>query len=389
MTQRPRTIAFNGKFYCAALNGVHRVADRLIREVDRQVADMPASERPTLRLLLPVKRDWTPELHATRLDEQRLGHSQLWEQALLARETRNDVLVNLCNLAPLRHPRQLLLLHDAQYRFRDCSYPFRERWGHRLLAPRMARASARVLTVSEYSRQILDLTGVVARERIGVLHNGVDHILDIAPDAHALDRFRLAPQGYVLLFGSTKRYKNVELLFEAFARPELRGLKLVVVGPGRDAHEHAGMRPNPDAIFAGTIDDAALRQLYQQALCVAVPSRTEGFGLPPVEAMLLGCPAIVAPAGAMPEVCRDAAIYASVDQAGDWVSAILRLKGDPVFRSQKIASGRVRAADFTWKRAGEQLLDELLQLASPAGARTPGSGTYAPLRESFSPAAPM
>lgn len=363
MILRPRAIAFNGKFYSGGLNGVHRVADRLIREVDRQVHELPEGERPLLRLLLPRERSWTPDLRATRFDEQRLGHTQWWEQGLLPGEARGDVLVNLCNLAPLRHRRQLLLLHDAQYQFSDCSYPFRERWGHRLLAPRMARASARVLTVSQYSRAMLDLTGVIARERVGILYNGVDHILDVAADPEALDRFGLAAQGYVLLFGSGKSYKNVDVLFRAFSQPELAGLGLVVVGADRAAHERAGLQPPSGTIFTGAVEDEVLRGLYEHALCLALPSRTEGFGLPPVEAMLLGCPAVVAPAGAVPEICRDAALYADIDQPGEWVSAILRLKNDPQLRAAKIAGGRLRAADFTWRRAGERLLGELLMLA--------------------------
>ncbi|WP_294393647.1 glycosyltransferase family 1 protein [uncultured Sphingomonas sp.] len=359
-----RTITFNGKFYCGALNGVHRVADRLIREVDRQVAAMPEGDRPRLRLVLPEARGWTPELRATRLDQQRLGHTQWWEQGLLPGVAEGEVLVNLCNLAPLRHRRQLLLLHDAQFLFPDCSYPFRQRWGHRLLAPRMARHSARVLTVSQYSRQILDLAGIAARERIGILYNGVDHILDAMPDDHALDRYALAPQGYVLLFGSAKRYKNVQLVFDAFSRPDLSHLTLVVVGTDRAAHEAAAMVPPANAVFTGAIEDTVLRALYAEALCVALPSRTEGFGLPPVEAMLLGCPAVVAPAGALPEICRDAACYADVDRPDEWVAAILRLQCDPAYRTAKIAAGRARAADFTWARAGARLLDELLELAA-------------------------
>jgi glycosyltransferase involved in cell wall biosynthesis len=359
-----RTISFNGKFYCGSLNGVHRVADRLIREVDRQVAALPAGERPELRLLLPEARAWTPALQATRMDEQRLGHTQWWEQGLLPGVADADVLVNLCNLAPIRHHRQILLLHDAQFLFPDCSYPFRQRWGHRLLAPWMARRSVRVLTVSQYSRQILDLTGIVPRARTGVLYNGVDHILDAVPDTEALSRYGLVPGEFVLLFGSAKRYKNVELLFDAFARPELSHLRLVVVGVDRAAHEAAGMSPPANAIFTGRIGDETLRPLYEQALCVTLPSRTEGFGLPPVEAMLLGCPAVVAPAGAIPEVCRDAACYADVDRPEEWIAAILQLAGQPEFRQRKIAAGRRRAADFTWERAGARLLDELLRLAA-------------------------
>jgi glycosyltransferase involved in cell wall biosynthesis len=358
-----RPIIFNGKFYSGSMNGVHRVADRLIREVDRLVGEMDATARPTVDLLLPKQRCWTPALHSIRVREEAIGHTQRWEQLLLPGKARGAVLVNLCNLAPLGHRRKILLLHDAQFLFPDNSYPVRQRWGHRLLAPAMARSSARVLTVSQYSRQILDLTGISEREKTHVLYNGIDHMLDVVSTPDAVRALGLAPQTYVLIFGSPKRYKNVELLFEAFRHPSLAQVRLVVVGAGEDVHRAAGMVPPPGCLFVGSIADETLRALYEGAICLAFPSRTEGFGLPPLEAMILGCPALVAPAGAIPEICRDTASYADVDHVDDWVASICALRDDLALRAEKIASGRRRATQFTWGRAGTALLKEALSLA--------------------------
>jgi hypothetical protein len=70
----------------------------------------------------------------------------------------------------------------------------------------------------------------------------------------------------------------------------------------------------------------------------------------------------------MPEICRDAACYADIDDASEWVSAIRLLRDDSAFRRQKIASGRKRAGEFTWARAGSKLLDLALSLAGEAVA---------------------
>jgi glycosyltransferase involved in cell wall biosynthesis len=359
-----RPLVFNGKFYSGALNGVHRVADRLIREVDRLLVAMPPEQRPAVRLLLPTRRSWTPDVQAITLDEQGWGHRQIWEQAVLPLRARGAVLVNLCNLAPILARRKVLLLHDAQFLFPDNSYPARQRWGHRLLVPAMMRSSAAALTVSHYSRQIIDLTGICARDRVGILHNGSDHILETPAAAGVLERWELTGQPYVLLFGSTKLYKNVRVVFDAFRSAELAGITLVVVGQGEAAHVAAGFAPPPAALFTGSIDDGTLRTLYEHAVCLAMPSRTEGFGLPPLEAMRLGCPALVAPAGAMPEVCRDAASYADTDDPADWVRGILKLAHDAAHRRAKVAAGLRRAEDFTWARAGALLLDRMMELAS-------------------------
>lgn len=356
-----RPIVFNGKFYAGGLNGVHRVADRLIRECDALLAAMPAQHRPCARLLLPERRQWQPELRAITLEPVARADRQTWEQIGLPAAARNAVIVNLANLAPIRARRQVLLLHDAQFLFPDSGYPLRQRLGYRWLAPVMARRSATVLTVSDYSRQMLDLLGVAPRARSAVLYNGGDHILETPADRGALGRLGLTPRGYALMFGSPKGYKNNRIVFDAFAT-RLAPIRLVVIGASRDALTAAGLTAPAGTLFAGRCDDAVLRALYENAHCLLVPSRTEGFGLPPIEAMLCGCPAIVTPAGALPEICRDAALYADVDDPESWRAAIRALDRSGV-RDVKLALGRERAAHFTWARAGRDLLGHIMRLA--------------------------
>lgn len=352
-------VYFNGKFYAGGMNGVHRVSDRLIREVDALLAQMPAADRPVVRLLLPRKRQFEPQLHAIEAIEQPDGHTQKWEQMTLPRVAGDGLLINLANLAPIRHTRKILLLHDAQFLFPDSSYPWRQRLGYRLLTPRMARSSRTVLTVSDYSRQMLDLLGVAPRDNTQVLYNGCDHIHEVDSDVSIIDELGLAGTPYVLMFGSPKAYKNVGVVFAAFADRRLSPLRLVVIGGGKAAHEQAGLTPPDDTIWAGGINDAKLRALYEQAQALAFPSRTEGFGLPPLEAMLCGCPAIVSPTGAIPEVCRDAALYADVDDPASWRAALADLDNADL-RAAKIRAGRARASAFTWSRAGRKLLDAIL-----------------------------
>lgn len=356
-----RPVYFNGKFYAGGLNGVHRVADRLIREYDRLLAATDPGMRPRVTLFVPRRRQWQPDLTAIELVEEEAAHGQRWEQTRLPRISADGVLVNLCNLAPLRHPRQILLLHDAQFLFRDSGYPFRQRWGYRLLVPRMARASATVLTVSDYSRQMLDLLGVIGRERTHVLYNGADHILEQPADESTLSRLRLSQNSYVLLFGSPKSYKNVAVVFAAMR--EVPNKTLVIIGSSAEALRAAGLTPPANTTFAGKVDDASLRALYEGAYCLAFPSRTEGFGLPPVEAMLCGCPVVVAPAGAIPEVCRDAALYADVDDPHGWAEAIAMLRDEAVVRDKQ-ALGLKRARLFSWAAAGNELYSFINAAAS-------------------------
>ena len=79
--------------------------------------------------------------------------------------------------------------------------------------------------------------------------------------------------------------------------------------------------------------------------------------------MACGCPAVVAPAGAIPEVCRDAVSYADIDDPSAWAFEILKLRDDLTHRDQKIRAGLARAADFTWANAGLRLFQMLLAAA--------------------------
>jgi len=217
-----------------------------------------------------------------------------------------------------------------------------------------------VLTVSEYSRQMLDLLGVADRAKTTVLHNGADHMLDTASEPGVRARLGLTDGRYALHFASHKGYKNTAVVLDAFRSAELAGIPLVLMGATREALAGAGLEPPANAIFAGRVTDGELRALYEGALCLLFPSRTEGFGLPPVEGALLGCPSVVSPAGAIPEVCRDAALYAAVDSPDEWRDAVLAYASDEGLRRAKMAMISERAGALTWAAAGRRLGAALL-----------------------------
>ena len=348
-----QAVALNGRFLAAPATGVQRVAEELIKQLDILLDETPSAVPWTLFVPPNAQRRLALKNIAVRYSEGLRG--KLWEQFELPRLARGQLLVSLCNQAPLLQKGGLLMIHDAQAFISPESYSPLFRLWYRFSVPKMGAAADRVLTVSNYSRDMLVEHNIAAPSKISVVYNGIDHVSSIEADSGGLDRFGLAPLSYVVALSSTQKHKNISLLFEAFRQKH--HLKLVLIGPaGKDEFERKGMPPPDNALFCGTVSDGELRTLYENALCLAFPSTTEGFGLPPLEAMLLGCPAIVAPRGALPEVCSEAVLYADPENPEQWSNAIDLLEQDLATRASLVDRGRRRAATFKWSVSARQLM---------------------------------
>jgi glycosyltransferase involved in cell wall biosynthesis len=350
-----QAVALNGRFLAAPATGVQRVAEELIKQLDILLDGTPSAVPWTLFAPPNAQRRLALKNIAVRYSGGLRG--KLWEQFELPRLARGQLLVSLCNQAPLLQKGGVLMLHDAQAFISPESYPPLFRAWYRLSVPRMGAAADRVLTVSNYSRDMLIQHDIAAPSKISVVYNGIDHVSSVEADSGCLHRFSLAPLSYVVALSNTQKHKNISLLFEVFRQPAKRHLKLALVGSaGKNEFLRSGANPPDNVLFCGSVSDSELRAMYENALCLAFPSTTEGFGLPPLEAMLLGCPAIVAPRGALPEVCEEAVFYADPDSPEAWGDAIGLLEQDPVARAGLVDKGRRRASFFKWSTSARQLM---------------------------------
>jgi glycosyltransferase involved in cell wall biosynthesis len=157
---------------------------------------------------------------------------------------------------------------------------------------------------------------------------------------------RPAGEGYVLFVGTPEPRKNLTRLADAAGRA---GLRLVVAGAGG----WGDGRPSSGVEWLGRVDDATLHALYAGAACLAIPSLDEGFGLPAVEAMAVGCPVVAARAGALPEICGDAAVLVDPLDTDAIAAGLL----EALRRSDELRDlGRARAAPYTWQRSAALLV---------------------------------
>lgn len=374
----PLRIAINGKFLAAAPTGVHRVAAELTHALATIAHEAP--DRLDVELWVPSDAADAAARFAMPAHVIRPFVHIPWEQLSIPWRDPGRLLINLCNIGPVLRGHAMTMIHDAQVYLAPDSYSRPFRLWYKAVQPLLARRHRHLFAVSEFSRIEIVRAGLCAAERISVVHNGVDHMLRVPADRAVLTRLGLPSRGYVIALASTQAHKNIGLLGRAFSDASLAGLRLVLVG-GEGAEDFAarGIAMPAGTIFAGRVSDGELRALYESALCLAFPSRTEGFGLPPLEAMLVGCPAVVAPCGALPEVCGDAALYAGPDDPAAWASEIARLAADAGWRDTRVACGRAHAARFSWTAAAQRLLRavsaNLADQRSDRAAQAAGLGT--------------
>lgn len=357
-------MVINGKFLTAESTGVHRVAAELVRHSHAILTD---DEQLAKRLVLEV---WVPASGVERARQLGVPFKVVgpldgipWEQITLPARADGRLILSLCNVGPLAARNAVTMFHDAQVHSTPESYSSAFRHWYRFHQPIAGRRHRRILTVSDFSRQQLAHYGLARPERTGVILNGVDHVLSVTPDDAVFDKLDIGSRRFVVALANTQPHKNIGVLLKAFADPRLADLALVLFGSaGSDAFAAAGHTLPENLRFAGRVSDGELRALYGGALCIAFPSTTEGFGLPPLEAMTMGCPAVVAPAGALPQTCGRAAAYADPANVEEWISAIRHLADDPEYRGRMSAGSRMWADGFTWRAAATRLVEELLAL---------------------------
>jgi glycosyltransferase involved in cell wall biosynthesis len=356
------TIYINGKFTAQRITGVQRLALGLVEALDNA---LDARETPGQWVLLCPPGAMPPLLR--RISVQTCGPRRfglhLWEQLVLPWASRSGRLLNLSGPAPLLKRGQVCMVPDAAVFDQPAAYTNLFVVWYRFLFRRLSASASLLLTISRFSQSRLAQRLGVAPERLKVVPCAATHMQAIAQDDTALQRLGLIHVQYVLAVGSGNPTKNLPALVEAFARVPHPDLRLVLVGGTNSAVFASGTSLHEDArvLRTGPISDGQLKSLYANACAFVFPSLYEGFGLPPLEAMSLGCPVVASDAASIPEVCGDAAVYFDPTSVPDMAAAIARVVDDSGLRADLRRRGTQRFAIFTWDAAARQLLLHLEQ----------------------------
>jgi alpha-1,3-rhamnosyl/mannosyltransferase len=220
------------------------------------------------------------------------------------------------------------------------------------LALRFLAKRAQWLTVSEWSRrEILDTTPIPA-EALHVLRMFLSperSVGDVAPS--------WAPTGpFAMVVATDRPHKNLEVLAKAWSLLNTATRPPLLWAGGQDVSRSED-EVRGGFVALGRVSDADLAWLYAHATVMLFPSTYEGFGIPLLEAMTAGVPAIVSDIPVFHEVAGDAACYVDPHDPKAWAGALTRLLADPAERSRFANLGPARAREFDVSRAAGQLRD--------------------------------
>ena len=250
-------------------------------------------------------------------------------------------------LLPSRRAAQVVTIHDLYFLDHGRATQAEIRRDYADLARAHAHRADAVVAVSEYTAAQIALRFDIPRASIFI-------------SSPAAPRWRPNGQhearGPILFMGTIEPRKNVGVLLDAYerllaAQPDAPPLTLA--GKLTPACEPlaARLRKPPlagRATHLGYVSDDEREQLFRRASMLVLPSVDEGFGMPPLEAMATGVPAVVSNRGALPEIVGDAGLYVEPDDAAGLAAAMSRVLREPAVASRMIAAGLERARLFTW-----------------------------------------
>ncbi len=288
-----------------------------------------------------------------------------WEQALWPWRARR-ALGHVPYLAPpVMAPHAVVTVHDVI----PLALPAYGAGHGQVLYLSLVQAGLRrartLIADSEWTRADLGRLAGVSADRVHVVPLGVDKRFNPGDEAaRAAARQRLGlPDRFGLFLGTRDLRKNLGVVLTAW--PDVWracGLPLVIAGraPRKGSRVHvdwfADLDPSAGEwlrVF-GSVDERDKPDLYRAADVFVFPSRYEGFGLDPLEAMASGVPVVAASATSLPEVVGDAGCLLPPDDPAAWTEAVLAIAGRPGLAADLRERGVARAAMFTWARTAER-----------------------------------
>ncbi|KEF39754.1 glycosyltransferase [Schinkia azotoformans MEV2011] len=359
-------IFINARFLTQSITGVQRYGEELIYAFDALI-DSQQIERERYEWIMLAPPNLKRKLRVKHIQLHVVGKltGHLWEQIELPFYAANGLLVNLGNTAPILKRNQVVAIHDAAVKRHPEAFSFWFRNLYNVLFHILTRTSKLIITNSNFSKSELIGCFRVKESKIRVSYLGCEHIERIEKNDNIIKTYGLQYKRYILAVSSMNPLKNFQLIQTAIHLLQDFNIYVVIAGMENSRiFEDSYLEPNNRMIYVGYVNEQELRSLYENATCFVYPSKYEGFGLPPLEAMSMGCPVILSTAASLPEVYGESVLYCDPNDSYSLVKQLIKIYSDENLKKQLIQEGIDHAKSFRWQTCAQQVfaaIEEVLK----------------------------
>jgi len=342
-------------------------------ELIKAMLEMEEIKKHKLRLYVrggvKVEEEWREKMEIVEIKWPRL-----WTQGGLALECLKrpvEVLfIPAHTLAVVRRGKMktVVTIHGLEYEYLPEYYQFPQKLYLNKSTEYAVKKADRLIAVSKWVKQELVERLGADKRKIKMVYEGVSSRLVGAKKGRFSSQYMRQirhkyglEKQYILFVGTIQPRKNIERLIEAFSRLEDKEVQLVIGGKKGWMYEEVYKAPKKWGVekrvrFTGRIAEADLAGVYKGASLFCWPSLMEGFGLPILEAMLMGIPVITSNRGALAEIAGEAALEVDPENVRELAKAMELVLKNQDLREGLVEKGYGRVKQFSWQKAGQETL---------------------------------
>lgn len=347
-----KNIYINGRFLLSPQTGVERFAYEICKAL--------TAIGVNFQLICPKKGQINKSYNIDSFHIIRfgMGQSHLWEQLVLPLYfigKSNYVVMSFTGLGSILIPNKIMTIHDLSFLENPKWFSKAYYYYYKIMTPLAAKTSNRIITVSYFSKkEILKFYPFIPDHKISVAYNAIN---DSFTTEHHMKGKK---QPYFLAVSSMDPRKNFQRLIKVFEK--MKDCRLYIVGGSNKIYGNShNSTNNPNIQLLGRVSDKTLIDLYKNAEAFIYPSLYEGFGIPPLEAMALGCPVLASDIPVLHEVCDDAALYFNPLEENDIQKAIASFHGSNDKDKEKlIEKGYKNIKRFSWIKSAQKIKEIVL-----------------------------
>jgi len=339
-------IIVNARFLTQQVTGVQRFAIEISKNLYKLLpGDLLFVTPPNI-----VHHELANELEAKVIGK---NSGTVWEQIDLSAylySNKKPLLINFTNTGVIFYKNQIVTIHDMSYRVNPSWFSRSFYLWYNYLIPNLVKNSLRVLTVSNSSKSDIVKYLKTMPEKINVIYNS--SYLNTNNNFEPIEK-----EKYILTVSSLDPRKNLNNLVLAFNKID-PGFKLIIVGV-KNNNFNEGINTdllNENIILKGYQSDDELGALMQYAGAFVYFSFYEGFGLPSIEAMKMGCPVIVSDIAAHREICANAALFADPYDVEDIVKKITSVLSNDKLKLELKLAGYENVKRFDWLQSAQKVV---------------------------------